>query len=99
MLLLKVLQDESRTSLRMHGGLVGAFIQVLRSKCASDSEGGQDITRYELADALMTATSMYQLRAVQAISAEVERDYRALDPLTMERGMPPRQGRQQLLER
>jgi hypothetical protein len=102
MLLLKVLQDESRAGLRMHGGLIGAVIEQLRTKTAHDSEGGSTITRSELAEALVAATAAYQSKAVAAIAAELARDYAMLDPqarqpLTMERGMGRGQGGARLL--
>jgi hypothetical protein len=102
MLLLKVLQDESRSQLRMHSGLIGAIIEQLRTKTVVNSEGGRTITRSELADALLVATAHYQQKAMSAISAEIARDYAALDPSAlepqvMERGMRPGHGRQRLL--
>ena len=102
MLLLKVLQDESRAHLRMHSGLIGAIIAELRTKTRADSDGGLTITRNELRDALMAATATYQDKAMSAIAAEIARDYAVLDPnglepQVMERGMRPGHGRQRLL--
>ena len=100
MLLLRVLQDESRHSLRMHGGLIHAFIQQLRMRTSEDSQGGKDITRSELADALLVATGEYQAKAVSAIAAELKRDYAQLDApaaAAMDRGLAPGHGQRPLL--
>ena len=100
MLLLKVLQDDARHSLRMHGGLISAFVAELRLRTSNDSQGGSDITRSELAEALLVATGNYQERAVTAIAAEVKRDYASLDApaaAAMDRGLAPGQGNRPLL--
>jgi hypothetical protein len=93
MLLLRVLSDESRTTLRMHHGLIRMFIAELRAKTDASTASGRDITRSELTEALLAATGAYQKVAVEAIAAELARDYAALEsgaagPLTMERGTP-----------
>ena len=100
MLLLKVLQDDARHSLRMHGGLISAFVAELRLRTSNDSQGGSDITRSELAEALLVATGNYMERAVTVIAAEVKRDYASLDApaaAAMDRGLAPGQGNRPLL--
>lgn len=74
MLLLRVLQDESRGTLRMHRGLIAAITAELQSKMAYDSDGGREITREEMREAMLMATSSYQLAAIEAIAAELQRD-------------------------
>ena len=73
-LLLRVLQDESRGTLRMHRGLIAAITAELQSKMAYDSDGGREITREEMREAMLMATSSYQLAAIEAIAAELQRD-------------------------
>ena len=99
MLLLSVLHDESRHNLRMHSGLIAAIVAKLREATSGDTDGGSDITRNELRTAVLAATSTYQQQAIAAIAGELARDYEALqvEPLTMDRGMPPGIGGQRLL--
>ena len=75
MLLMRMLQDEGRDTLRQHRGLITEIINQLRAKTAADSEGGADVTRDEMRDVLLSATSRYQTMAVDAIAAELQRDY------------------------
>ena len=91
MLLMRMLQDEGRATLRQHRGLIDEVVTELRAKLAADSEGGTDVTRDEMRHALLTATSRYQTVAVVAIAAELQRDYAQLGgdtpaAMTMERG-------------
>ena len=100
MLLLQVLSDESRHSLRMHGGLIASIIQQLRLATSEGTDGGREITRDELRRAVLTATSTYQKEAISAIATELARDYAALagqQPLSMDRGLAPGQGARRLL--
>ena len=50
MLLMRMLQDEGRDTLRQHRGLIGEIVNQLRAKTAADSEGGTDVTRDEMRD-------------------------------------------------
>ena len=81
-----------RDTLRQHRGLIGEIVNQLRAKTAADSEGGTDVTRDEMRDVLLSATSRYQTMAVDAIAAELQRDYANLGgestpaAQTMERG-------------
>ena len=99
MLLMRMLQDEGRDTLRQHRGLIGEIVNQLRAKTAADSEGGTDVTRDEMRDVLLSATSRYQTMAVDAILAELQRDYANLGgestpaAQTMERGRTGRNGR------
>ena len=91
MLLMRMLQDEGRDTLRQHRGLIAEIINQLRAKTAADSEGGADVTRDEMRDVLLSATSRYQTMAVDAIAAELQRDYANMGEATpatqtMERG-------------
>ena len=68
----------------------------------SDSDGGREITREEMREALLTATSNYQLAAIEAIANELQRDYASLagaapDANVMERGYGRAGGRAPLL--
>lgn len=99
MLLLSVLSDQQRHTLRVHAPLINMIVAELRTKAATGSEAGSDITRHELRQAVMNATSSYQLQAVEAIVGELEREYSALsstaaaEPLTMDREVQSRRGR------
>ena len=91
MLLMRMLQDEGRDTLRQHRGLIAEIINQLRAKTAADSEGGADVTLDEMRDVLLSATSRYQTMAVDAIAAELQRDYANMGEATpaaqtMERG-------------
>lgn len=99
MLLLSVLHDESRHTLRMHSGLIAAIVAKLREATTEGTDGGSDITRNEMRTAILSATSAYQQQAIAAIASELARDYEALatQPLTMDRGLPPGQGGARLL--
>ena len=98
MLLLSVLQISSGM-VRVHAPLINMIVAELRTKAATGSEAGSDITRHELRQAVMNATSSYQLQAVEAIVGELEREYSALsstaaaEPLTMDREVHSRRGR------
>lgn len=87
MLLQQVLKDESRAQLRVHAGLITALIEKLQAARLDASEGGSEITREELRDIVLAATSAYQHQAITAIAAEVAREYGSLaaGPATMER--------------
>ena len=102
MLLLSVLNDDVRRggTLRAHAGLVQAIVQQLQAAQAEGTDGGREITREELKRAVLRATSAYQREAVEAIAAELSRDYANLEgaaPLAMDRGMVPGQGGRRLL--
>ena len=103
MLLLRVLQDESRGALSPHRGLIMAIIASLRTKMAADSDGGREVTREELRSSVLEATSAYHREAIEAIAAELQRDYQALSEglapgaCAMERGISASGGRRRLL--
>ena len=99
MLLFAVLRDESRTSLRGHSSLIALLMQRLQAATGENTEGGRDISRYELRRAVLSATSAYQREAIATIAAELARDYErlAVNPMSMERGMAANQGGQRLL--
>ena len=96
MLLFRVLADESRSTLIEHRGLISELIETLRGAALEEaSAAGGTITRRELQDAILFATSRFQQRAIDAIAAEVARDYAMLDQAaapppqhSMERGAP-----------
>ena len=103
MLLLRVLADEQRQTLRAHAPLIAMVVSEIRAKVSTDSDGGSDITRHELRQAVLNATGNYQLQAVEAIVNELEREYSnlsstsAAEPLTMDRGGGRRGRRERLL--
>ena len=106
MLLFRVLADESRSTLTVHRGLISAIVETLRERALSDeSAGGSTITRSELQHAVLLATSNYQRNAIEAIAAEVARDYGMLDLAaappqhSMERGGVRSDGNARLLPR
>jgi hypothetical protein len=99
---LDVCLGRSRSSLLAHRGLIAAVIAELRTKMQADSDGGREITRDEMREALLTATSNYQLAAIEAIANELQRDYATLagaapDASVMERGYGRAGGRAPLL--
>ena len=78
MLLLSVLRDERRTTLRAHSALINAIITHLRQAAAEGTDGGREITRQELRSAVLAATSAYQQEVISSIAFELSRDYEAL---------------------
>jgi len=102
MLLLSVLQDESRGMLLPHRGMIMMIVAELRNKMSESSEGGREITRDELRKSILDATSIYQREAIEAIAAELQRDYAMLESgappdLAMDRGMAPGAGHARLI--
>ena len=93
LLLMRMLQDEGRDTLRQHRGLIAEIINQLRAKTAADSEGGADVTRDEMRDVLLSATSRYQTMAVDAIAAELQRDYANMGEATRRHGARARAAR------
>jgi len=79
MLLLRILRDEKRSSLRNEKVLVDKFADRLKEAHKDDSEAGHQITMDEFTSSLLGATAEYMKVVVDLMAHECTDEYSKMD--------------------